>query len=390
MIHQLGHKMLYQIEKFSGELCASLGKVPSRFVQEMLYGILSSGSVHLTKISRSLCESITLHKTHDRLSRNLSNKELEVELEKSLLKMASPRIGKDTLIIIDPSDIIKPYARKMEYLGEFETGAKRRLGKRKGYWLYPAIGVDKKSGDIIPLINRLYSSLSPSFKSENEHLLEISGEILKITQNKGTIVMDKGGDRIKLIKPWLQNPELDFIINQRGDRHFLYRNGHHFCSDLAMGCECKLRYSETVTHINRDGKAKTYQLRFGFIPVRLPDCPKHQLYLVVVAGFGKEPLMLLTTLKMRRSRKVIWNVVESYIAGWKVEETIRYIKQSYKLEDMRILTCQRMRNLITLVTAVAFFTCVHIGLKDRLTILVGHIFKAAKRIFGIPDFQYYA
>lgn len=83
MIHQLGHKMLYQIEKFSGELCASLGKVPSRFVQEMFYGILSSGSVHLTKISRSLCESITLHKTRDRLSRNLSNKELEVELEKS-------------------------------------------------------------------------------------------------------------------------------------------------------------------------------------------------------------------------------------------------------------------------------------------------------------------
>jgi hypothetical protein len=89
MIHQLGHKMLYQIEKFSGELCASLGKVPRRFFQEMLYGILSRGSVHLTEIARSLRESITLHKTHDRLSRNLSNPHLEVEVEKSLLRYSS-------------------------------------------------------------------------------------------------------------------------------------------------------------------------------------------------------------------------------------------------------------------------------------------------------------
>jgi hypothetical protein len=218
--------------------------------------------------------------------------------------------------------------------------------------------------------------------------LEISTQVLKATGNKGIIVMDKGGDRIKLLKPWLKNPELDFIVSQRGDRHLIYRNGYHLCRDLAG--ECKLRYSEVITRINRDGKTKTYLLKFGFIPVRLPDCPKHQLYLVVIDGFGKEPLMLLTTLKMRRNRKIIWNIVESYVARWKVEETIRYIKQSYNLEDMRVLTYQRMRNLITLVTAAAFFTCVHIGLKDRLTILVVHIFKAAKRIFGIPDFQYYS
>ena len=386
MIHQLGHKMLYQIEKFSGELCASLGKVPRRFVQEMLYGILSRGSVQLTEIARSLGEPITLHKTHDRLSRNLSNPRLEVELEKSLIQIAAPHIGKDTLIIIDPSDIIKPYARKMEYLGEVRDGSKKEIGN--GYWLYPVIGVDKKSGNIIPLVNRLYSSLAPDFISENDHILDISAQVLKATGNKGTIVMDKGGDRIKLLKPWLQNPDLDFIVNQRGDRHLIYRNGHHLCRDLVR--ECKLKYSEVITRITRDGKAKPYLLKFGFLPVRLPDCPKRQLYLVVTSGFGKEPFMLLTTKKMSRSRKVIWDVVESYLARWKVEETIRYIKQSYKLEDMRILTYQRMRNLITMVMAAAFFTCVHIGLKDRYTIMVGHILKAAKRIFGIPDFQYYS
>jgi len=327
-----------------------------------------------------------LHKTHDRLSRNLKNIHLESAIEKSLLGLAAPYIKKDTLIVIDPSDIIKPYARKMEYLGEVRDGSKKEIGN--GYWLYPVIGVDRKSGKIIPLVNRLYSSIAPNFKSENDHLLEISAQVLKATGNKGIIVMDKGGDRIKLLKPWLENPELNFIVCQRGDRHLIYRNGHYPCKDLAR--ECKLRYSEVIARINRDGKPKSYQLKFGFLPVRLPDCPKHQLYLVVINGLGNEPLMLLTTIKMRRNRKVLWNIVESYLARWKVEETIRYIKQSYKLEDMRILTYQRMRNLITLVMAAAFFTCVHIGLKERLSIMTGHVLKAAKRIFGIPDFHYYS
>jgi hypothetical protein len=43
----------------------------------MIYGILSSGSVHLTEISRSLEEDITMYKTHDRLCRNLGSDELE-------------------------------------------------------------------------------------------------------------------------------------------------------------------------------------------------------------------------------------------------------------------------------------------------------------------------
>jgi hypothetical protein len=56
-----------------GELCTELGKVASRFVEEMIYGISGSGSVVLTRIARALEEEISLHDTHKRLSRNLGN-----------------------------------------------------------------------------------------------------------------------------------------------------------------------------------------------------------------------------------------------------------------------------------------------------------------------------
>ena len=71
MVHQVGDRLREQIHRFSGELCTGLGKVVSRFVEEMVFGISASGSVVLTRIARSLEEGISLHDTHKRLSRNL-------------------------------------------------------------------------------------------------------------------------------------------------------------------------------------------------------------------------------------------------------------------------------------------------------------------------------
>jgi hypothetical protein len=37
-----------------------------------------------------------------------------------------------------------------------------------------------------------------------------------------------------------------------------------------------------------------------------------------------------------------------------VEETIRFLKQSYQLEDIRVLTYVKLQNMMALVTAVAY------------------------------------
>jgi len=54
MVHQIGVKLRGQIQIFSGKLCAEMGKVAGRFVEEMVYGIQAKGSVHLSEIARSL------------------------------------------------------------------------------------------------------------------------------------------------------------------------------------------------------------------------------------------------------------------------------------------------------------------------------------------------
>ena len=55
-----------------------------------------------------------------------------------------------------------------------------------------------------------------------------------------------------------------------------------------------------------------------------------------------------------------------------------------------VLTYERLKNIAALVLAAAYFTACELGLKSKLQILATHALKAAKRIFGIPDFQYYA
>ncbi len=385
MIYQIGHKLRQQIHGFSGELCRGMGKVISRFVEEVIFGLSASGSVRLTEIARSLGEDVALHATHKQLSRNLANEGLAGKIEQRMLCLGTRYVREKTLLIVDPSDLQKKYAQKMEYLASVRDASERAIGK--GYWLCNVVACEVGSKEIIPLAQELWSQDAPDFTSENEKILGLVGRVCEATNFNGVLVYDRGGDRRGFLIPWTRDRRCHYIVRQLGDRNFLYRGRLNNC--LSLADICSTPYGATVIK-ERKGKEKTYFIEFGFMPVRLPECPGRKLWLVVVKGFGEIPLMLLTTEPMRRNRKVLWWVVDAYITRWCVEETIRFIKQSYGLEDIRVLTYNRLKNMAVLVLAASYFAAVWLGTKAKLNILALHAMSAAKRIFGIPDFRYYA
>ena len=55
-----------------------------------------------------------------------------------------------------------------------------------------------------------------------------------------------------------------------------------------------------------------------------------------------------------------------------------------------LLTGKYKRNLAMQVLATAYFASVHPGKRSKLAILVQHITRAAKRIYGAPEFRFYA
>jgi hypothetical protein len=386
MVHQIGVKLRGQIRDFSGKLCSEMGKVVGRFVEEMVYGIQARGSVRLSEIARSLAEKTSVKKRIDRLSRNLGRAGLGDKISAEILAEGAGRIEHNMLLIVDPTDITKKYARKMECLATVRDASEKEKGQ--GYWIDTVVGVRPDSSEIIPLVHRLYSQNAGDFVSENHELLDVIAKVSHATEGRGIFVLDRGGDRRRLYEQLLKDDgSVRFIIRQRGDRHLL--SGGKLRETLELAVQCKTPYAETVIR-QKDGREKAYFIQFGFCPVRLPEHPERQLWVVVVKGFGDKPLMLLTTEPMSRNRKVLWWVVQAYLTRWRVEDTIRFIKQSYNVEDIRVLTYERLKNMAAFVLAAAFFTAVRIGYKPKLQILALHALNAAQRIFGIPDFRYYA
>lgn len=376
-------KIQAQMVSFSGILSAGVPKVGARMVREVIFGVQSRGSVRLSEIGRALDEPTRLKKVIERLGRQLERPGIRERIQENLVAMGSEYVDEDTLLVLDPTDITKPYAKKMQYLARVRDGSTGEL--REGYSCCQVIAARRGSAEVVPLYQDLYSHANPRFESENEEILRAVDRVAKGTRGRGIWVIDRGGDRRKLIAPLLDRG-LQFVIRMRGDRHVVVGGRLKEVREVAACCPRRMR----TTLVREDGgRERVYHLKVGGCTVRFPGFAR-KLSLVVVRGLGRAPMMLLTTLDIGRSKQKLWGVVEGYLARWRVEETIRFIKQSYALEDIRLLTYERLRTMAALVMAAAYFACAYLGRRTKLRLLIQNIFQAAKRIYGVPEFRYYA
>jgi len=337
----------------------------------------------LSDIGRSLNERIALKKTETRLSNELKRVGLRERVMENLLRKAGGRIGEETLLALDISDISKPYARGMEYMAQVRDGSTGELSR--GYWTLQVIGAELEEMRVTPLYGHLYSQLAPGFVSENEEILGAVDTVSRHTEGRGIWVMDRGADRRKLYGPLLDRG-LRFIVRLVGDRHLICSGRAVLARELAG--RCSTLYADRYVR-EESGRESIYTIEYGYRRVRLPG-RSEKLTLVVVKGFGQEPMMLLTNVEVRRTRRSCSFIVQSYIRRWQIEDTIRCTKQSYGVENVRVLSYERLQNMMVLVLCAMYFAAVYLGDRARLRILAHHALVAARRLFGIPDFRYYA
>jgi hypothetical protein len=351
----------------------------------MLFGIQSSQDVKLSNIGRALGEAIPLIRTEKRLSRNLKHAELEAALTTQLVEMASARIQQDTVLALDLSDIRKEYAQKMEHLATVWDGSSGET--HPGYWLLDVTGAEVRGSEIVPVCQKLFSAKAKEFRSENAEILAAVDLVNRHLAGRGIWTMDRGCDRKKLLEPLLDK-RLRFVIRATGERTVRDRRGRlRSVAEVALGC--RLRHQARVVKIDK-GQEKTYELHYGAEPIRLLG-REEKLWLVVVAGFGEQPILLVTNLKLRaRDSESLWWAARIYWTRWKIEETFRFVKQSYNLEDIRVMKYRRLKNLVVLVTAAAYFASAFLGQKMKLRILTEKLLVISQRFFGIPPFHFYA
>jgi hypothetical protein len=374
-------KIKTQITRFSHRISRGLSKPTRRFVAQMIYGIQASKDVKLSNISRSLNEGIALIKTEGRLSRHMGKGDLSAQINQALLAGGALRVSDDTVIALDISDLDKPYARKMENLAWVRDGS---TGERRsrGYWLIGAFGADVEGEDLIPLYAELYSQKAMGFLSENAQILDVVDRVTEGTGTRGIWAIDRGGDRGVLLKGMLGR-QLKFVIRLEGKRHLITQGGaKKGALKIAWGCSCP--HSRQIV-IHRDKEVKKKTISVGHVRVQLPF-HNEWLGLMVVKGYGEKPLMLLTNVDPEDPLRIL----EIYLTRWKCEESYRFIKQGYNLEDVRVMSYTALRNTVVLVQAVFYFVSVELGKKVKLNILLKKIFEKAKRFFEIPEFRQYA
>ena len=383
------YRLREQLKRFLGIVFPHSPKPQKEFLGQMIYGIQSAQSVVLSRIARELDEDILMKKTEERLSRHLLAEGLDATVLGAVLAHGSAQVQDDDIVSFDPSDIQKPYAQEggMPLLAKVWDGSKGRVGDNLGYNLCFATATPSMSRRIVPLHMTMWSTREEGFTSENDKVLEAIRVVASSLEKRGIYVYDRGGDGDWLFDFFIAEG-LDFIVRLVGNRLLQHWNGERLAEDLARTCEMKYRQNVTF---KSHGKELDVPVEYGSLPVRLPQHPEVELRLVVVKWPRCEkPMMLLTTLKAARSRRALRQVVEGYLTRWRIEETIRYVKQAYELEDVRLLNFDRLKAMVSIVLAVAYFAMSWLGLSDKLAVLADHVKRVSKRMFEVPEFFFYA
>jgi hypothetical protein len=378
-------KIKAQLSKFSGIISKGFPKPKRRLIKEILYGIQATKDVKLSNIGRSLNEQQPLIKTEDRLSRNLDDVDFTDGINREICRLGASKVLEEMVIAIDLGDIRKKFARKMQYLAGIHDGSERELGN--GYWLCKCVAADIEHTRVIPLYCEAYSQESRGFLSENEQLFRAIEVVGRHVGTRGIWAIDRGGDRDRLFDKFLDKDDPKRFVIRLNKRDLIHRGVKRDCRKMARALPCDF---EATLIKYEGGKEKVRTVWYNAISVKLPGRDE-RLFMVVVKGFGEEPMMLLTNCRVNfKVKESIWRIVEIYLTRWKCEESFRYIKKSYNLEDLRVRSYIGIRNMVVLVLAVSYFAAVYLGQNLKLKLLVERIFLVSKRFFGVPSFFNYA
>ena len=379
-----------QLRNFLGKVFTHFSKPKKKFMAEMLYGIQASGDTQLSSIMRAINNDTSMrYAVEKRLSRNISDETIGNEINKAILAEGAKHVKEDTLLLVDPTEIRKEFGLKMENITMVRDASRSsKEGKEvlvHGYQGCMAVACQNGKRKTVPLALKLWSSRAEGYKGENDEVLKIITTIMIATGGKGILVYDRGGDRPAFYKAFIDNG-WDFIVRMTG-RSVLSWKGLHGIQDLAR--QCIMRHNHHV-EFDSHGKECNVQISFGAMPVRLPMHPDKELHMVVVKGFGQEPMMLLTSLPVNGSFESMWRIVEGYLTRWRIEETIRFIKQAYSFENIRVHFYRGIQNMASIVLATAYFASVWLGRHLKREVLAEHLEALSQRLSKVPEFANYA
>lgn len=383
MIHynRLGYEMKRHLANFSSKISQGFKCPQQKFIHQMLYGILAGNKLHLSEIARSLKENITLKKTIDRLSRNLNSFEGKQLIMQNYLSLVKQYIKEDyAVIVIDNSDIAKPASQKMEALSEIRDGSTGKI--TQGYLTIEATVLSESKKMPLPVYEKVFSTAESGFISETYENLCCLQSLSENFSPKCVRTLDRGFDANDYYRYFLKHDER-FVIRAKKNRNVIY-NGKT-CNIKNVATNYKGNYCMNF----KDKHGREVKCKMSCIPIKLCEFPTKELMLVAVYGFGAEPMLLLSNLKMQEKKRLCHIVAKIYLMRWRIEEYFKFKKQQFDLEDLRVMSLRSIRNLNLFATLATGYIGLMSSVEEDSIFLI-ELKECSKRIYKVPKFLFYA
>ncbi len=378
--NRLSYQIKRKLSTFLNKITKNTSRPKSKFIFQMMYGFLESNSILLSNIARALKENILLKKTIERLSRNLSDFDETNQPVENYFDTIQSFINDNTIFCIDGSEITKRNSKALEEMGTVRDGSTGETNVN-GYNILEVAALTNKYAMPVSVYSKVYSNACEDFKSENTETLKALDFIRTHFGNIGIKALDRGYDN-NLFYEYFTNNNEKFVIRAKRNRDVIH-NGKAI-NIFKLANKYKGKYVTIVK--NKAGKAK--KCKFSYIPITLPDIPDKKLTLVLIMGFGKIPMLLITNLNPK-DKMLSLTILKVYLKRWRIEEYFRFKKQQFDFENIRVRSINSIRAMNLLLSITIGFIAM-LSQKGKENILVLLILKISKRIYDIPKFDYYA
>lgn len=372
------YQMKREILSFSNKISKNLPKPEKKFMADMNYGILASGSCLLTDIVDQLHEPSRKINIVDRLSKHLAKGTSE-DVLRSYLAQVKKWCPEHPVVHIDDSDVVKPDGYKFESLGWVRDGSESTATKniyKKGYHVTEAT-VLTNSNHPVSIFSEIHSSEEKNFTSINTVTFSAMDRAAALF-GKATFVMDRGYDDNKMFLK-LDSLHQDYVIRLTAKRKLLYHNKWVFATELRNRRKGKVKLPLFY-------KGKKHNAYLSHVKVQITASRK-DIYLVLVYGITEHPMMLATNKEIKSKDDVI-KIAKLYFSRWKIEEYFRCKKQMFQFENFRVRKLKAINALNFHITlCMAFLN--QISLKSETNALKVAIIQTADPIKEKIAFCYY-
>ena len=370
--------MKREILSFSNKISKNLPKPEKKFMADMNYGILASGSCRLTDIVDQLHEPSRKINIVDRLSKHLAKGTSE-DVLRSYLAQVKKWCPEHPVVHIDDSDVVKPDGYKFESLGWVRDGSESTATKniyKKGYHV-TEVTVLTNSNHPVSIFSEIHSSEEKNFTSINTVTFSAMDRAAALF-GKAAFVMDRGYDDNKMFLK-LDSLHQDYVIRLTAKRKLLYYNKWVFATELRNRRKGKVKLPLFY-------KGKKHNPYLSHVKVQITASRK-DIYLVLVYGITEHPMMLATNKEIKSKDDVI-KIAKLYFSRWKIEEYFRCKKQMFQLENFRVRKLKAINALNFHITlCMAFLN--QISLKSETNVLKVAIIQTADPVKEKIVFCYY-